>query len=283
MRAVPEFTVGLVYHEAIAKPYRVNEWWGPFEWDSWVIDWTSYPGAQWEVKIDGRIRSFIRPVQSWQIYAPHVAYRHMDTRQQHEPIEQLWFYYKLHKQCPPLSTHKLSSIVDTQERLATHVRAMAELQQSGMPGAELIIHGHALTVLGEIMSAARRGNSGSADDPWIIRAPAGSAKGQETLLQQVDRVVTSRIRNVPSLDELAEMLSMSVSSLAHRFKAETGQSAMERVRWLRIREARTLLARRGASVKSVARELKFSSPFHFSKVFHETTGMRANAYIKQTR
>jgi len=282
MRTIPDFTVGLINHQPAAQQYRPNEWIGPFSWDSWVIDYASYPDTVWELELDGKMRTFVRPAQSWYLYSPNLSYRHKDTITPAH-VEHLWFYFKLHKKLPPLSTRRFSVILDPRERMANHVRAMAELYQSGVPGAELIIHGHALTIFGEILAAAQRGNAGGVLDPWIVTTPVAAISVDETLLAQIDRSVTSRIRNVPTLDELAEELSMSVSSLAHRFKAETGLSVMERVRWLRIREARTLLTRRGASVKSVARALKFSSPFHFSKLFHEITGVRANAYIRQTR
>lgn len=282
MTTVPDFTVGLIQHQPVAPAYPKNEWWGPFSWDSWVMDYASYADTIWELEFDGQIRSMIRPANSWFIYSPNLPYRHKDTRTPPH-VEHMWFYFKFRKKMPPLTARRFTVVLDRNERIANHVRAMAELEQSGMPGAALIIHGHALTIFGEILAAAQRGNAGDVEDPWTVTTPVVAASVEETLLAKVDRAVGSRIRNVPSLDELAEELSMSVSSLAHRFKAETGQSVMERVRWLRIREARTLLARRGTSVKAVARELKFSSPFHFSKLFHEVTGMRANAYMKQTR
>lgn len=89
-----------------------------------------------------------------------------------------------------------------------------------------------------------------------------------------------RISAPPSI-KLAEVLSMSISSLARRFKTEAGTSVMERVRWLRIREACALLAKPGASVKSAASKLAFSSPFHLSKLFHAHTGMTAQGYIQR--
>ena len=76
---------------------------------------------------------------------------------------------------------------------------------------------------------------------------------------------------------------MSVSSLAHRFKAETGMTPIERIRWLRVREAKRLLSREAATVKSVAAALRFSSPFYFSRVFKEVTGSTPQDFISQQR
>jgi AraC-like DNA-binding protein len=58
-------------------------------------------------------------------------------------------------------------------------------------------------------------------------------------------------------------------------------TVLERVRWLRISQARRLLAERNATVKSVARRLGFSSPFYFSRVFREVTGITPIDYLRQ--
>jgi AraC family transcriptional regulator, arabinose operon regulatory protein len=85
------------------------------------------------------------------------------------------------------------------------------------------------------------------------------------------------------MDALAVTLNVSVSTLAHRFKSETGMTVMERVRWLRVREARRLFSEKGMSVKSAAQKLGFSSPFHLSALFRKITGTTAAAYIQQNR
>jgi AraC-like DNA-binding protein len=76
---------------------------------------------------------------------------------------------------------------------------------------------------------------------------------------------------------------MSPSSLCHRFNAETGGTVMGRVRWLRVREARRLLAEPGATLKDVARRLGFSSPFHLSAQFHRITGTTPSEYMRRQR
>ena len=67
----------------------------------------------------------------------------------------------------------------------------------------------------------------------------------------------------------------------HRFKAETGWTVIERIRWLRVRGARSLLSVSEASVKETASRLGFSSPFYFSKVFKEVAGLTPRDFLRQ--
>jgi AraC-like DNA-binding protein len=281
--ALPQIDVGLVQGGRHVYTHRPFLWSGPFSWDTWVIDWVAWGKSRLQTSTDGEhFTEHVRPKWSWYIFAPHCAYKHMDV-EPHEYSDSRWFFFKVKKKFPPLTSKPFSVIVDPQERLCDHVRTMYVLQQSGEPGAKQIIHSYALTVLTEMLAAAQRGGEGTPENPWRVRGPLDRADETPMLLNRVDSEVMRRIDAPPTIDDVADALSMSVSSLAHRFKAETGISVMERVRWLRIREARALLSQPGASVKTVARKLAFSSPFHLSKLFHEITGMTANAYIKQNQ
>lgn len=76
----------------------------------------------------------------------------------------------------------------------------------------------------------------------------------------------------PSVPELARHCAVSVSSLAHRFKAETGVTPMEWFRHERMRRARELLLE-GRQVKEVAATCGFANPFHFSRIFRQSQGL----------
>ena len=161
---------------------------------------------------------------------------------------------------------------------------MHAIQNSGRPGSDLALHGLLLFILADIRAAAAGGGTGDPDDPFVLRNAEDVAGIASTLLlQRIDHIAERRIESLPSVDELAEMLGMSVSSLAHRYRAETGMTVIERFRWLRIREARRLLAQPGATVKSVAGNLNFSSPFYFSRVFNEITRMSPQTYMRQLK
>jgi AraC-like DNA-binding protein len=281
-RALPEIEVGLVEGRRSRNLRPARNWYGPFSWDTWVVDWVPWDRTQIQTSTDGRTftQPHARPQWSWYLFAPHCAYKHFEL-DGHEYVDSLWFFFKGKHKFPPLTNRPFSVFVDPEERLCDHVRTMYGLQQSGEPGAKLTIHAYALAFLTELLGASQQGGLGTPAEPWRIRNPLDRGASDLTLLNRVDSEVMRRIKAPPSMDELAEALNMSVSSLAHRFKEETGSTLMERVRWLRIREARALLAHPGASVKGVARKLAFSSPFHLSKLFHEMTGVTAQDYIRR--
>jgi AraC-like DNA-binding protein len=277
---LPEIAVGITHSVAKAPLPAPQRWHGPYRWSSWVIDWYAHPGQDVEIRIGSTVLgSWPRPARSWHIYAPGVGYRHRD---EHQPswYEQLWFFFDLPRPWSVLEDRPLTVLLDEEERLLPHVRAMHELQHHGEPGHELAVHAHALVVLGEIALAARRGGDGSNTAPWRV----GTKRVTTTsLMDMIEREVMRDMRHPPTVDELGERLGMSVSSLCHRFKDETGGTVMARVRWLRIREARRLLAEPGATLKDVARRLGFSSQFHLSALFRQITGTTASEHMRRQR
>jgi AraC-like DNA-binding protein len=276
---LPDFEIALIHAEQNARSCPPHVWIGPFSWDMWVMDWCDMDGVFVEVTPPGKPpMRFKRPAQSWNLYAPGVSYRQADS-EIHGPRELMWIFIRFNRPWQPMDGRPLVVVSDREERLGPHLRAMYSLQQSGDPWSDVTIHGHATAVLGEVLAAAHRGCAGTPDDPWPVQSPESRASSQ--LLQRVDRVVARRWSEPPTVAELAHSLGMSVSSLAHRFREETGMSVMERVRWLRIREARRLLSRPGASVKQVAAQLGFSSPFHFSKCFRDITALTPASFIRQ--
>ncbi len=280
----PDFVVGLINDRKAVPSFAIGHWHGPHAWTSWVMDWFGYPGSAGRVAVDGREGpTFARASHTWHIYAPRVAYWHSDQADIGPTYDSLWFFWDFTKPWPPLAARPFTVLLDPDERIGRHVSAMAELAQHQEPGSEVIVRGHALAIFGEILAASMRGHRGTPDDPWPVRPP-GSTPGRGDLLRlQVEHEVMRRLSRPPTLEELAERLHVSVSSLAHSFKAETGETVMERVRWVRVREARRLLARPDATVKSVARLLGFSSAFHLSKVFTGITGMTPSEFMRRQR
>jgi len=275
---LPELSVGITHAVPKVATPPPQRWHGPHRWSSWVIDWCPYAGQHTEISVGSTVLgSWPRPACSWHIFASGVGYRHRDDRQP-EWYEQLWFFFDLPRPWPVLESRPLTVLLDEEERLLPHVRAMHALQHHGEPGHELALHAHALVVFGEIALASRRGGDGSCAQPWRV----GSKRVTTTsLMDLIEREVMRDVRHPPSVDELGERLGMSVSSLCHRFKAETGGTVMARVRWLRIREARRLLAEPGATLKHVARSLGFSSQFHLSAMFKQITGTTASEHMRR--
>ncbi|MBA3707511.1 MAG: helix-turn-helix transcriptional regulator [Planctomycetes bacterium] len=280
----PAFSVGLSNARRDAPAHPRGQWFGPFTWKTWVMDWIGYPGGTAEIAVEGTtLPAHPRLSHTWYVYAPGVSYRHRTDADAELRGDALWCFFDFRHPWSPLASRPLTVLLDPEERIGPHVHAMFDLAQHQEPGSDLIIRGHALSIFGEILAASMRGHAGSPDDPWPVRAPGSDRTHNHALLLKVDQEVMRHLSRPPSISELAERLHMSPSSLAHSFKAETGTTVMERVRWVRIREARRLLALPDATAKSVARTLGFSSPFHLSKVFTEISGITPSDFMRQQR
>lgn len=222
-----------------------------------------------------------RPPRSWYIYAPGTIYHECyQGKASGNSYDALFFYFSFLKPWAPLAERPFTVVVDDDELLTPHIDAMHSIQSRGETGHELALQGHALTMLGEMLTASLRGGAGTPTDPWRIRTTRTT---ENSLLHRIDREALRDLRHPPALDALAQRLGMSVSTLCHRFKAESGMTVMTRLRWLRVREARRLLANPGATVKEVAWRLGYASPFHLSHQFHAISGMTAADFLKRQR
>jgi AraC family transcriptional regulator, transcriptional activator of pobA len=78
-------------------------------------------------------------------------------------------------------------------------------------------------------------------------------------------------RNVP-VHELAQGVRLSTGHFIRLFKAETSLSPKQYVRWLRMKQAETLLHGSFLSVKEIAARLGVGDRSHFSRDFKKFHG-----------
>lgn len=126
-----------------------------------------------------------------------------------------------------------------------------------------------LEILSVLQGAARVGESG-------FDYAVGEAAGHETIGRRALHCLERRYREPMSLPRIARELGVSVSTLEHRFREETGETVVQALRRIRLEQSRPYLIR-GASVKEVAAAVGFSTPFYFSKVFRDHFGTSPGA------
>jgi AraC-like DNA-binding protein len=74
------------------------------------------------------------------------------------------------------------------------------------------------------------------------------------------------------IDELAERVQMSASSLHHQFRQLTAMSPLQYQKWLRLSEARRLMLNEGADAASAAFRVGYESPSQFSREYSRLFG-----------
>jgi len=120
----------------------------------------------------------------------------------------------------------------------------------------------------------------------LLLVTEASGSGRRTLdprIQSLIERIATRPADDHSVGALAETAHLSLSRLAHLFKAETGQSPVRFVQETRLKEAAKLIELTPAPVAEVARKVGFQSPFHFSATFRERYGMSPRSYRQRLR
>lgn len=86
-----------------------------------------------------------------------------------------------------------------------------------------------------------------------------------------------------SIEELADALHMSTSSLHHQFKAATSMSPLQFQKQLRLHEARRLMLMEGLEANTAAHRVGYESPSQFSREYKRLFGAPPRAEIGQVR
>ncbi len=100
-------------------------------------------------------------------------------------------------------------------------------------------------------------------------------------MQQVRNFMKNRLSRTVTLEEVADAMHVSVSTLAHRYRRDAGETPKTTMLRLRIEQARMLLLR-GNSVKAVAHQLGFSDACHLSKTFKRLEGLSPKEFVRGT-
>lgn len=87
-----------------------------------------------------------------------------------------------------------------------------------------------------------------------------------------------RSSGIPSIDYLADKLSVSHRYLSDTLKKETGKSATEHIQLFLMDTAKSKLLAPDSSVSEIAYDLGFEYPQYFSRLFKKKVGMSPSAY-----
>ena len=85
-------------------------------------------------------------------------------------------------------------------------------------------------------------------------------------------------KGIPSIEQIANALSISQRYLSDTLKKETGKSTTEHLHLLLIDEAKNILLQPNKTVAEVAYELGFEYPAYFSRLFKKKEGLSPTDY-----
>ena len=109
-------------------------------------------------------------------------------------------------------------------------------------------------------------------------SPAQKACGRHDQLVALRWRIFHQIETVGSVSELAEELSVSVSSLQHSYKSLFGENLTHDIALSRVEKAKLLLSATDLPLRLIAEQSGYHNEFHMMRQFKERTGMTASAY-----
>lgn len=102
----------------------------------------------------------------------------------------------------------------------------------------------------------------------------------ESIIHKARIILRTNIDSDISIESVAKELNVSYAWLRKSFKAYSGIAPHQYLLQLKIEKAKILLADPSLQIKEIALLLNFKSPFYFSKLFGEKTGLSPDQFRK---
>ena len=112
--------------------------------------------------------------------------------------------------------------------------------------------------------------------------PVGTQGGLDPRLQRVMEACCQDLRRRWTVRSMAELATVSESRFAHLFREEVGTTPLRYLERQRLARGAQLLRWSSLSIKEIAHEVGFASPFYFSLRFKAETGNNPRAFRSVT-
>jgi AraC family transcriptional regulator len=112
-----------------------------------------------------------------------------------------------------------------------------------------------------------------------LRASSRRAQARRLCVARALIHIESRFHEPILLEDIARASHMSRFHFARTFRAETGMSVMQYVRWRRVEEAKRLLRTGRIPLATIATDLGYFDHSHFARAFRSATGVRPHQYL----
>jgi AraC-like DNA-binding protein len=110
----------------------------------------------------------------------------------------------------------------------------------------------------------------------VVRDPV--SPGASELVASVCEYLQAHLAERVRVEDIARHLKTGLSTLAHRYRKETGESPLKTLARFRIDFAKSLLLQ-GFPPKAVASQAGFCDVYHFAKTFKRVEGVPPGAFV----
>lgn len=162
------------------------------------------------------------------------------------------------------------------ERLAVSLRQLVESLKNCpvfTPAREMWFRSKALEVTSHLFFRPAQGELFCTRTQRLARERVEKAKA----------ILTERMQNPPSLEELARLVNCSPFYLSRQFAQSGGMTMQQFLRQIRMERAAELLRTGQCNVTEAAMEVGYNSLSHFSSAFHEMFGCCPGLYPLRTQ
>ncbi|MEI7026660.1 arabinose operon transcriptional regulator AraC [Paenibacillus sp. y28] len=113
---------------------------------------------------------------------------------------------------------------------------------------------------------------------YLQQSTDNSTQSIDPRVEDTLQYISRHLKEQHRIEHLARRVLLSPSRLSHLFKEETGESIVETLLNIRLRQAARLLEHTTMSVAEIAEEVGFHSPFYFTKQFKHRFGLNPTSY-----
>jgi len=170
------------------------------------------------------------------------------------------------------------------ERAKNGIRFNDDIKRMLGPKIEALVH---LKGAERIISFLEILNSlATTDDYTILNADGFAfemAHQDSDKIEVIYKYINNHYQEHISLDEIAEIATMTVPAFCRYFKKTTGKTFTKLVNEYRIVHATKLLTESTISISDISFECGFNNFSHFNKLFKEFTGKSASKYRNEVK
>lgn len=107
--------------------------------------------------------------------------------------------------------------------------------------------------------------------------------GLDPRIEETLYLLAQRMQETVRVEELARSVGLSESRLSHLFKENTGESIVEALNRMRIKQAALLLAHTNRNAAEAAHDVGFQNYNHFTRQFRKYTGLTPSEFSQSVR
>jgi len=259
---------------AVCQCLCIREGYGSYRHPQWLLDYSLTPFGRFRI---GRNAGPWTPRSACEahLYAPATRYWEDMSGCGVRTARSIYIAFSGGEAC---GLSKLASptsytrFLDPQGKLGERFGQMLTTAQSMGEHSFWMAQALLCEILGMLRNAKQVGTQHYLIQDWAMEPEAPG------IADKVRRYLQEHIAEPVRRQDLASHLNLSISTLAHRYREETGQSPIVTLIEMRINLAKSLLLK-GHQLKDIAVQVGFCDAFQLSRVFKRHEGLSPRQFL----